>query len=299
MVTIRSFTVIAAGALILAPGAALAQSDSPDQATSTQEDRVGAILGTLFGDRLGVSTSIERQWAMGRKPLATQRAQFIARIDADVRSGALSSANGARVKSEYEQLVALEARFGADNRFTTAERTELGDRYGALTQALSEGGFTDEDDNSGSQSVADGRAEFNRRVDAAVSARRLSRSEATRLKNDYAALIKTEATYARDGISRRERDDLDARLDTLDARVGDTAYGGGSAVLDNRTRLSNVERALGASGLSAAAQAQLRVELGDLTRLDAAYARSTMTNDDRSYLERRIADLETRARVRR
>lgn len=299
MMTTRTFTAIAAGALILAPAAATAQSGAADQSNGTQEDRVGAILGTLFGDRLGVSTSVERQWAAGRKPLATQRTQFIARIDADVRSGALTAANGARVKSEYEQLVALEARYGADNRFTTAEQTELGDRYGALTQALSEGGYADEDDNSGSVSVADGRTEFNRRVDAAVAARRLSRIEATRLKSDYTALIQSEATYARDGISRRERDDLDTRLDALDARVGDTAYGGGSPVLDNRTRLSNVERALSASGLNAAAQAQLRVELGDLTRLEAAYSRTTATSDDRSYLERRIADLETRARVRR
>lgn len=299
MMTTRTFNAIAAGALILAPGAAAAQSNSSGQSSGTQEDRVGAILGTLFGDRLGVSTSVERQWAAGRKPLATQRAQFIARIDADVRSGALTARNGTRVKADYEELVALEARYGADNRFTTAERTELSDRYGALTQALTDGGYADEDEDTGALSVADGRAEFNRRVDAGVSARRLSRTEATRLKSDYAALIQTEATYARDGISRREREDLDTRLDALDARVGDTAYGGGSAVLDNRTRLSNVDRALSASGLNAAAQTQLRVELGDLTRLDAAYSRATPTSEDRSYLERRIADLETRARVRR
>lgn len=297
---IRTFTALAASALILAPGAAFAQSSSSDSSTTTQEDRVGAILGTLFGDRLGVSTSVERQWAAGRKPLATQRTQFIARIDADVRSGALTASNGARVKAEYEQLVALEARYGADNRFTTAERTDLSDRYGALTQALTEGGYADDDgDDSGSLSVAEGRTEFNRRVDAAVTARRLSRTEATRLKSDYAALIQTEASYARDGISRREREDLDTRLDALDARVGDTAYGGGSTVVDNRTRLSNVERALSASGLSATAQAQVRVEVGDLTRLAAAYERVTPSSDDRSYLDRRIADLETRARVRR
>lgn len=296
---IRTFTAMAAGALILAPGAALAQTNASDQSTGTQEDRVGAILGTLFGDRLGVSTSVERQWAAGRKPLATQRAQFIARIDSDVRSGALTASNGVRVKAEYEELVALEARYGADNRFTTAERTDLSDRYGALTQALTEGGYADDGDDSGTLSVAEGRTEFNRRVDAGVAARRLSRTEATRLKSDYAALVQTEASYARDGISRREREDLDTRLDALDARVGDTAYGGGSTVIDNRTRLSNVERALSASGLNATAQAQVRVEVGDLTRLAAAYERVAPSSDDRSYLDRRISDLETRARVRR
>ncbi|RJF93618.1 hypothetical protein [Sphingomonas cavernae] len=296
MMTAKS--LFAAGALILAPGPVLAQAGSADQRAQTQEDRVGAILGTLFGDRLGVSTSIESQWAAGRKPLATQRTQFHARIDADVRSGALTAANGARMKDEYDQLVSLETRYGADNRFTTQERTELADRYGALTQALTEGGYAD-DGGSATLSVADGRAEFERRVDAGVSARRLSRTQATRLKRDYAALIQTEASYARDGISSREQEDLDARLDALDAGVGDTAYGGGSTALDNRTRLSNIDRALSASGLSATSQAQVRVELGDLTRLDAAYARYTPTSDDRSYLERRIADLETRTRVRR
>ncbi|WP_137751983.1 hypothetical protein [Sphingopyxis sp. L1A2A] len=298
MITTKTFTALAAGALILAPGIAIAQTGSGEQSTGKQQDRVGAILGTLFGDRLGVSTSVESQWAVGRKPLATQRTQFNARIDADVRSGALTAANGARVKAEYDQIVALEARYGADNRFTTQERTELSDRYGALTQALTDGGFAD-DDSSDTLSVADGRAEFNSRVDARVTARRLSRTEATRLKSDYAALIQTEASYARDGISNQERDDLDARLDALDTRVGDTAYGGGAAVLDNRTRLSNIDRALTASGLSAAVQAQLRVEVSDLTRLEAAYARATPTNDDRAYLELRIVDLETRVRIRR
>ena len=297
MTTTKILTALAPGALILVPGAALAQTGSPEQST-TQEDRVGAILGTLFGDRLGASTSIERQWAAGRKPLATQRTQFNTRIDADVRSGRLSARNGTRVKGEYDELVALEARYGADGRFTTQERTELGDRYGTLTQALTDGGYADED-GSTTLSVAEGRAEFDRRVDARVAARGLSRTQATSLKRDYAALIQTEATYARDGISEREQEDLDARLDALDARVGDTAYGGGAAVLDNRTRLANIDAALRASGLTAAAQAQVRVEAGDLIRLDAAYARAAPGSDDRSYLERRIVDLETRARVRR
>ncbi|MBJ7438761.1 MAG: hypothetical protein JHD35_07025 [Sphingopyxis sp.] len=298
MTKIKTFAAFAAGAFILVPGAAMAQAGSTEQST-TQQDRVGAILGTLFGDRLGASTSVEGQWAAGRKPLATQRTQFHTRIDADVRSARLTERNGTRVKAEYDELVALEARYGADGRFTTAERTELGDRYGALTQALTDGGYADDDDVADRLSVAEGRAEFEQRVDAGVSARRLSRTQATQLKRDYAALIQVEATYARDGVSDREREDIDARLDALDARVGDTAYGGGPVVLDNRTRLSNIDSALRTSGLSVSAQAQVRVEAGDLIRLDAAYARATPSSDDRSYLERRIVDLETRARVRR
>lgn len=292
----------AATAALLVPGAALAQTDTAgERSQGQQQSRVGAILGALFGDRIGASTSVEQQWAIGRKPLATQRTQFNTRIDADVRSRALTAANGERMKREYQDLVDLEARYGADGRFTTQERTDLGDRYGALTQALSDGGYgADSDGGSTSLAVAEGRVEFDRRVDAAVNARRLSRVQATSLKRDYAALVQTEATYAGNGIDAREQADLDARLDALDARVGDTAYGGGSTpTLDNRTRLSNIERALSGSGLSAAAQAQLRVEHGDLMRLEAAYSRMTPSSDDRAYLERRIADLETRARVRR
>lgn len=296
----RTFAILGAGTLILSASTAFGQVNA-QQSGTTQEDRVGAILGTLFGDRMGASTSIESQWAAGGKPLATQRSQFNTRIDGEVRSGSLTSANGARMKSEYDELVALETRYGADGRFTSQERTELGDRYGALTQALTEGGYADAGA-SKTLAVADGRADFDRRVDAGVSARRLSRTEGTRLKSDYAALIQTEASYARDGITSREREDLDGRLDALDARVGDTAYGGNaaaSAALDNRTRLANIDRALSSSGLNSAAQAQVRVEVGDLTRLDAAYARAAPTSDDRSYLERRIAELETRARVQR
>lgn len=298
MIASKILPLLAASTMALSASVVSAQTSDASQTSGKQEDRIGAILGTLFGDRLGASTSIEAQWAAGRKPLTTQRSQFIARIDTDVRSGALSAANGAKMKSEYDQLVALETRYGADNRFTIQERTELGDRYGALTQALTDGGFAD-NDSASSLSVVDGRTEFNRRVDAGVTARRLSRTEGSRLKSDYAALIQTEATYARDGISAREREDLDSRLDALDSRVGDTGYTSGPAALDNRTRLSNIERAINTSGLNATAKAQIRVELGDLTRLESAYSRAAPTDDDRAYLERRITDLETRVPVRR
>lgn len=294
MVANKTLFALTSGALLVAatPGVTLAQT------SSTQESTVGSILRSVFGDRLGVSTSVEQQWATGRKPLSTQRTEFHTRIDAEISSGKLTSNNGTRMKTEYDRLVALETRYGADGRFTTQERTELADGYGALTQALTDGGYADTS-TSNRLSVAEGRSDFERRVDAGVTARRLTRTQATRLKSDYAALITTEASYARDGISSTEQDTLDSRLDALDVRVGDTAYGSTTTTLDSRTRLANVERAVSASGLGTAQQTRLRVELGDLMRLEAAYARSTPTSDDRAYLERRIVDLETRARVKR
>lgn len=296
------YTTTAAVAFILSSGAAFAQTSSTgaDQQRSTQQDRLNSIFGALFGDRMGATGSMEAQWATGRTPLATQRAQFESRIDADVRAGTIDQRTGARMKSDYYELVQLEARYGADRRFTTQERTDLADRYGQLTQALTDGSYGDDDGGTSSASVADGQSAFNQRVDAAVSARRLTRVAATRLKTDYAALVRTEANYLRDGrVTREEQDDLDARLDALDARVGDGAYGGGSAVQTPRARLDAIARALPSSGLTAAVQAQIRIEHEDLSRLEAAYARLNTTADDKAYLERRLSDLETRTRMRR
>lgn len=293
----------AALALALTAAPAAAQTNTTPQEPTQQQERIGAILGALFGDRLGVTTSIESQWAAGRTPLLTQRSQFETRVDADVRNRTLSQATGQRLKADYAALVELETRYGADRRFTTQERNDLADRYGALTQVLADGGYADGGYNNGGSntaSVADGRAEFNRRVDAAVSARRLSRTEGTRLKTDYSALVTIEAGYLRDGqITAREQQDLDARLDALDARVGDVGYGGGATVQTPTARLDAVLRALPSAGLSSTAQTQLRVEHEDLNRLAAAYDRLSPTSDERAYLERRIGELETRARVRR
>lgn len=293
-----SIRCLPAAALAVALAASPAAAQNTGDAPSQQQERIGAILGALFGDRLGVTTSIEAQWAAGRTPLLTQRNQFTARIDSDVRSGAINQTTGTRLKSDYAALVDLETRYGSDRRFTADERADLASRYEALTRVLADGRYADPA--SEVASVVAGKADFDRRVDTAVSARRLSRTEGARLKADYAALIQVEAGYLRDGqITAREREDLDSRLDALDARVGDVGYGNGTTVQTPRSRLDAVLRGLPYSGLSAAAQTQLRIEHGDLDRLAAAYERLSPSTDDRAYLERRVRELETRAQVRR
>jgi len=297
------YTATAAAALVLSSGTALAQTstNTNDQQRSTQQDRLNSIFGALFGDRTGSTDTIEAQWAAGRMPLGTQRAQFESRIDSDVRSGALDQRTGLRMKSDYAELVQLEARYGADRRFTTQERAYLADRYGRLTQALADGSYADTNaDGTMTSTVMEGQTAFNQRVDASVTGRRVTRVVGTRLKNDYAALVRTEANYMRDGmISQQEQDDLDMRLDSLDARVGDTGYSSNTVAQTPRMRLDTLARALPSSGLTAAGQAQLRVEHEDLSRLEAAYARINATADDEAYLERRLTDIETRARLRR
>ncbi|GAA0648660.1 hypothetical protein [Brevundimonas lenta] len=305
MTRTRMLTAVASGALALsiAPLAAAQVPYNSTQSTTTQQqqsypqqDPIGAILGALFGDRYGVSTSLESEWSRGRRPLAAQRTQFESRIDADVRSGVLSSSEGNRLRGEFDDLVRLEARYTADGRVTTTERNDLAAQYREFSQRVEAGGS---DYSEGRTSVSDGRTEFNSRVDASLRGRRITRTEANRLKSDYQDLIRVETNYLRDGrLTSQERDDLDARLDALDARVGDGAGSGGGYV-DNRTRLADIESALARGSVSRTEAAQIRVEAGDLARLEAAYSRSSPSSDDRSYLDRRIGELETRAGVRR
>jgi hypothetical protein len=311
--TVARPLALAASVLALSAGAAMAQvpytqtpagqQQQQQQQQGGGQDAILSILGALFGDRLGLNTSLDSQWAANRRPLADQRNQFHSRVDAEVRSGALNWNTSQRLKTDYDALVELESRYGADRRFTNDERADLRRRYDALTQAATGGGYDDGYGGGyGQVSIADGRSAFEARVDASVRDRRINRTEGSRLKSDYRSLINVEAGYLRDGyLSANERSDLSTRLDALNARVRD-GYGnggGGWPSQDPRERLNAIERAVASGSVSSSVAAQIRVEHGDLVRLEAALSRLGQSADDRAYLERRISDLEQRARIRR
>lgn len=278
------------------------------QSQSTQQSGLGSVVGALFG----INSNLDPQWLANRRPLETGRAQFDAQLAADVRAGTRSGSSADRLRADYATLVQLEARYGSDGRFTTQERADLNAQHQALTQRVNVventgNGYPNNNDggygSSNGPSVADGRADFEARINAAVSARRITRTQATSLRTDYQALIQTEASYARNGLDAREQSDLDARLDALDARLGDgpSTGGGYQPVLDNRTRLANIDGAVTASERSGAISrteaADIRVEYGDLLRLEAAYSRTSPSAADRDYLTSRLSTLEARARV--
>ncbi|CAN5382195.1 hypothetical protein BH10PSE1_BH10PSE1_24100 [soil metagenome] len=306
MTSIKTLTAIAAGVVaVSAAGAATAQTPygqtTNQSQPNSQQEAFGAIVGALFGN----GSSLDGQWLRGQRPLTTGRTQFETRLSADVRAGNLNSSSAARLRADYDGLVQQETTYSAGG-FSSQERADLNQRYLDLTSRVDAG--CDYGCASG-PSVADGQTDFNARVDAGVSSRRLTRTAATRLRADYQTLVQTEATYRRDGsISAREQDDLDAQVDALDARVGDVPANGGGygnggyqPVLDNRTRLSNIDSALSTgerSGqINRTEAADIRVELGDITRLEAAWARTSPSRDDADYLTRRIGELEVRARV--
>lgn len=284
--------LVAATALAVGVGSAHAQTN-----TQTNQDRLGAVVGALFGDRLGIS-ALDQAWLRGGRPLRDGQSQFNTRVDSSLRVGQISSAAATRLRADYTALVDLETRYAADGRFTNEERADLNSRYNALTQTLESGAAGYGEVNS----VAQGRAAFEARVDASVNARRITRTEATRLKTDYQALIQLETRYAAKGsITAAERNDLDTRLDALDVRVGDgPAVQPPVATQTPRVRLAALETAVTAAersgALTRADAADVRVQLGDLTRLEAAYGRYNPSADETAYLTRRLGELETRVR---
>ena len=79
------------------------------------------------------------------------------------------------LKQHGPLLDQIEARYGADRRFTAQEQADLTERYNALTQILTNGGYADGNGDYGNddfraENVAEGQAAFVSRVNAAVSA---------------------------------------------------------------------------------------------------------------------------------
>ena len=290
MTAIKNFTAAAAAALTLA-AAGVASAQTPYSATpyspQSQEPSQGgrvleAILGTLFGQG---QTTLDSEWSRGRRPLYNQRTQFEARVDAGARDGSLNRRQAERLRGDYADLVAMETRYASDGRFTTAERTELNTRYRDLTRRLEE--LAADDNNGGGygrwEPLAGQSTAFDARVAAALRARDITRTESTRLRTDFQALVRLEAQYDRDGLDARERQDLETRYADLNRRVGDGYVPGNGGGYGNDPRAAQVE-----AGITAGERN------GSISRTEAARLRTELAD-----LSRRWADLEARAGVRR
>jgi len=72
---------------------------------------------------------------------------------------------------------------------------------------------------NGWQSINVRQANLDRRIDQGVRNGQLSRREATRVRSEFNALLRLEASYRRGGLTAWERNDLDRRFDRLSASV--------------------------------------------------------------------------------
>lgn len=316
MTSIKYLTAVAAGALALASAASVQAQTQPystnpqpygqSQPQSSGDQVLGAILGALFGNN-GQQT-LDDQWRRGGRPLYNGRAQFETRLDAGVRDRSLSYEESSRLRADYADLVTLETRYYSDRQFSTSERADLTERYRLLSQRVETGGYDDDYDDDyddgygGYATIGEGRVAFDARVDAALRARNISRTEATRLKADYATLVRLETSYQRNGIDSRERADLESQLRVLNERVGDDYDNGGGNYGNYRSQIARIEAAISQGERSGQINRnegeRLRTELGDLTRLEAAYSPSGYNADESAYLTRRFGELDARVRVR-
>nr|WP_313415639.1 hypothetical protein [Brevundimonas diminuta] len=71
----------------------------------------------------------------------------------------------------------------------------------------------------GWRSIDQRKYNLDRRIDQGVRTRQLSVREASRLKSELNSLVRLERAYLRDGLSRRERMELDRRYDALSAKI--------------------------------------------------------------------------------
>jgi len=69
------------------------------------------------------------------------------------------------------------------------------------------------------QSINQRQASIERSIDRGVRNGSLTRPEAVHLRSEFRDLVRLEARYRSDGLSMRERRDLDRRFDRLSAQV--------------------------------------------------------------------------------
>jgi hypothetical protein len=80
------------------------------------------------------------------------------------------------------------------------------------------------------QPLSDRRVEIAKRIDAAVIAGVITDLQARDLRDQFQGLLNLEDTYRKSGLTYHQREDLQARYDTLsarlheDARTGDETY---------------------------------------------------------------------------
>ncbi len=69
------------------------------------------------------------------------------------------------------------------------------------------------------QSINQRQAQLDRRIDQGVRNGGLSRQEATRLRAEFRQIAQLERRYRANGLSMRERNDLNRRFDALSAKI--------------------------------------------------------------------------------
>ncbi|MET0293923.1 MAG: hypothetical protein ABW042_02815 [Phenylobacterium sp.] len=163
-----------------------------------------------------------------------RQARLEERIERGLRNGALTREEAARMRSDFNYIADLEARYRVDG-LSPGERADLQRRFDELSSRIADQatdrdrGYYGGDARPGYEpppgpgynpgirapddwgDFDDRAAELSRRIDSGRRSGRISASEASRLRADLDAAIRDANRY---------RTDIDRRLDTLESRFG-------------------------------------------------------------------------------
>lgn len=149
-----------------------------------------------------------------------RQARLDQRIDVGVRNGSLTRREATTLRGEFNDLVRLEARYRSTYGLSVSERRDLDRRFDALSARIRYERHDSQDrGDRGWTPINQRQRNLDARIDAGIRDGSLSRREAVRLRSEFADIARLEASYRRDGLSMRERTDLDRRFDRLSGQI--------------------------------------------------------------------------------
>jgi len=156
-----------------------------------------------------------QQW----QSINQRQANLDQRIDVGVRNGSLTRNEAVRLRSEFNDLARLEARYRSSNGLSVSERRDLDMRFDRLSAQIRYERNDRDDRRDVWQPINQRQRQLDARIDRGIRSGALDRREATALRAEFRQIANLEARYRRNGLSIQERRDLDRRFDRLDARL--------------------------------------------------------------------------------
>jgi len=300
MTAIKTMTALAAGAFALSV-AGVAQAQTPY--TSYQSGQAGVPSSCRNVEQLANGyVSAECQTEGGFRWSSIR--------SVDCRSG-ITNRNGvlscSGATATVGPLYPANQDYGSDQGYGQPAQ-QPGGVFGAILGALFGGQTAGQDDQAldadwgrGRRPLYQRRADLDARIEAGVRDGSISRTEASRLRADYEALVQLETRYAADGrMTTAERQDLRDRYRALSQRVGeerqdyDSGYGW-QPLADQRAAFSaRIDTAVRDRRLTRTEGARLRTDFDALVRLDSDYRRDGLSAREQQDLTARLADLDRR-----
>jgi hypothetical protein len=294
---------------------------------STGEQVVGAILGSIFGVP-GAQQELygegyrypqygqqgygdpryDARYGQGGWGYGAPAGQFVSinerrtwleqRISQAERQGSLSRTEGARLRTEFADLVRLEASYRT-NAFTAAERQELDRRFDSIAArvrgGIQQGGFIP---------ISQRRDDVERRIDQALRQRQITPQEAARLRTDFEDLVRLEANYRQGGLTTAEQAELDRRFAVIEDRLDDGRDGPGRGPWTPMAQRQNevyagIDRALRDRRITTQEATRLRTEFQALVQLETSYGPGRPSRSEQAELDRRFDGLADRIGLQR